>query len=114
MTSYSVRCRHKACRVRRVVRKHPDDMQAEKCPSCGHTKGWRLEEREYNRRNLCTCSGPEASQALGKNFPHRTSHPLCDHHPQGPYNQAKIRGVADEDIPLEHLGAPCTTDTPPF
>lgn len=76
-------------------------MQTVPCPSCGADNGWRYEDRAYNRRNLCTCSGPEASQELGKNFPHRTTHPLCDHHPHGFYNQARAKGVAHEDVPVE-------------
>lgn len=102
MTTYSVRCRHKACRARRVVKTHPDDMQTVKCDACGNTKGWRFEDRAYNRRNLCHCNGPEVVQVQGKNFPHNTTHPYCDHHPHGIYNQARARGVAHEDVPLEY------------
>lgn len=79
---------------------------------CGHKKGWRIEQRAYNRRGLCHCSGPMLTG--GRHFPHQPTHPLCDNHPRGPYNQAKARGVSDEDIPLEYLGEPCTTDEPPF
>lgn len=82
---------------------HPDEYKVvPRCPKCGHRKGWRIEARAYNQRDLCTCSGPESCK--GQHFPHNTTHPLCDHHPQGFYNQAKVRGVADEDIPLEFLG----------
>jgi len=84
--------------------KHPDDMQTEECPSCKNTKGWRLEARTYNKRNLCHCEGPQLSQELGKSFPHRVTHPYCDHHPMGFYNQARARGVAHEDIPTEYGG----------
>jgi len=77
-------------------------MQAVPCPACGSTKGWRYEARAYNKSNLCRCSGPELAQELGKNFPHRTTHPYCDHHPHGPYNQARARGVAHGDIPKEY------------
>lgn len=115
MSTYSVRCRVNACRHRRVSTTHPDDMQAEACPSCGAKKGWRIERREYNRRNLCRCSGPEAGQQHGKPYPHRTTHPLCEQHPHGPYNQAKRRGLADDDIPLEYLGRRMTDNEPcPF
>lgn len=105
MTTYSVRCRDGYCRHRKVLPRHPDSYKRiPACPICKQRKGWRLEGREYNQRNLCTCSGPEAGQEHGKNFPHQRTHPLCDHHPQGPYNQAKARGLSDEDIPLDHLG----------
>lgn len=102
MTTYSIRCRHNACRHRMRSKKHPDDMQAVPCPSCGNVKGWRLENREYNKRGLCHCEGPQLSQEFGKGFPHRTTHPYCDHHPHGFYNQARARGVAHEDIPMEY------------
>ena len=104
MTTYSIRCRHRACRARRVSKIHPDDMQAVKCDACGNTKGWRLEDRAYNRRGLCYCSGPEMTQKEGKNFPHRVTHPYCDQHPFGFYNQARAKGVAHDDIPVEYGG----------
>lgn len=110
--SYSVRCRHFACRWRQVVKQHPDDMQAVPCPKCGNTKGWRFEDRAYNRQNLCDCSGPEVVQIKGKSFPHNRTHPMCDHHPQGFYNQAKARGVSDDDIPIEYR--PEAPEAPPF
>lgn len=101
MTTYSVRCRHNACRHRRVTGAHPDDYKrVPVCPRCGRRKGWRIEGREYNRRGLCRCSGPE--MAFGRFFPHRTTHPLCDHHPHGFYNQARAQGVAHDDIPEEY------------
>lgn len=100
MTTYSVRCRHKACHHRRVTAIHPDDYRVvPKCPMCGQRKGWRIEQRAYNKRNLCKCSGP-----LGRDnepFPHRVTHPCCDSHPMGVYNQARARGVAHEDVPEE-------------
>lgn len=102
MATYSVRCRHFACRWRQVVRTHPDDMQTVQCPQCHNTKGWRYEARAYNKRNLCHCSGPEASQEHGKNFPHQKTHPLCEHHPHGIYNQARARGIEHDDIPSEY------------
>ncbi len=105
MTTYSVRCRHHACRHRRVTTRHPDDYKVvPKCSVCGHRKGWRIEARAYNQRDTCDCDGP--SVCKGQYFPHNSTHPLCDNHPQGPYNQAKRRGVSDEDIPLEHIGRP--------
>lgn len=91
-----------------MVRTHPDDMQAVKCTACGHTKGWRIEQRAYNQRNLCTCSGPEIGQEHGKYYPHQKTHPLCDHHPHGIYNQARAKGYDHDDIPLEYR--PETTD----
>lgn len=103
MSTYSVRCRVDACRHRRVINRDPETyIRPPKCPKCGSGNGWRIERREYNRRNLCRCSGPEMAQ--GRAFPHRTTHPLCEQHPHGPYNQAKRRGISDADIPLEHLG----------
>ncbi len=112
MTTYSVRCRNSSCRHRRVVQTHPDSYKViPKCPACSQRKGWRLENRDYNKRDLCNCSGP-----FGRNnesFPHNTTHPCCDKHPQGIYNQALARGVAHEDIPAEFWpreGEPPMTD----
>lgn len=116
MTTYSVRCKHSSCRYRRVTRTDPEMYKlVPRCPKCGNRKGWRVESRAYNKRGLCHCEGPNANQEHGKHFPHRATHPLCDQHPQGFYNQAKARGVADEDIPLEHLGRNLSeTDDCPF
>lgn len=115
MTTYSVRCRHHACRHRRVTRTHPDDYKVvPRCPACGHRKGWRIEGREYNRRGLCDCDGPEVGQRHGMHYPHRTTHPLCDHHPAGLRNQLLARGVPEDELPLEAMGKPCNSDTPPF
>lgn len=100
MTTYSLRCRNRACRHRRVANTHPDEYKVvPRCPRCGQRKGWRIEARAYNQRKLCHCSGPE--MVTGRHFPHRTHHPLCDHHPHGFYNQARARGVAHDDIPEE-------------
>lgn len=113
MTTYSVRCRVASCRHRRVIDRDPDTyVRPPACPECGGRAGWRIEQRAYNRRGLCHCGGPEL--AGGRHFPHRTSHPLCDHHPQGHRNQALRRGVPVADLPLEMMGEPCTSDTPPF
>jgi len=114
VTTYSVRCRHKACRHRRVSKTHPDAYKViPRCPKCGHRKGWRIEGRDYNKRNLCTCGGPDSCK--GQTFPHQKTHPMCEQHPQGIYNQAKRQGVSDEDIPLEHLGTKMKeTDDCPF
>lgn len=101
VTTYSLRCRNSACRHRRVAATHPDDYKVvPRCPVCGATNGWRIEGRAYNRRGLCKCSGPE--QAFGRWFPHRTTHPLCDQHPHGFYNQARAQGVAHDEIPEEY------------
>lgn len=101
MSTYSIRCRNSACRHRRVARTHPDEYtRVPRCAVCGSTSGWRIEGREYNRRGLCRCDGP--TMAGGKHFPHRTTHPLCDQHPHGFYNQARARGVAHDDIPEEY------------
>lgn len=62
--------------------------------------GWRTESRAYNKRNLCRCSGP-LNLETAMTFPHKATHPLCDRHPLGYYNQAKRAGIADEDIPSE-------------
>lgn len=101
MATYSVRCCNSACRHRRVVETHPLDYKVvPKCPVCGQRKGWRIEQRAYNKRNLCKCSGP-----LGRDnepFPHRVTHPCCDSHPMGVYNQVRARGVAHEDVPEEY------------
>jgi hypothetical protein len=107
MTTYSVRCRHKACRHRRVMKKHPDEYKkVPKCPMCGNSKGWRIENRAYNKRGLCHCSGPDmVATGSRQHFPHRVTHPYCDNHPRGFYNQARAKGVAHEDIPVEYGGA---------
>jgi len=100
VTTYSIRCRNGQCRHRRVSRIHPDDYKViPACEVCGQRKGWRIEQRAYNKRGLCHCNGPD--QCEGKHFPHRVTHPYCDQHPQGFYNQARARGVAHEDIPEE-------------
>lgn len=101
MTTYSVRCRNSHCRHRRVAGTHPDEYKvAPRCAVCDQRAGWRIEDRAYNQRGLCHCSGPD--MASGRHFPHRNTHPLCDHHPHGFYNQARAMGVAPEDIPLEY------------
>jgi hypothetical protein len=84
-----------------VSAKHPDEyIRVPRCPSCGETRGWRIEQRAYAKRNLCHCSGPDVSATgSGKHFPHKKDHPLCDHHPHGYYNQARAQGVAHDDIP---------------
>lgn len=100
MTTYSVRCRNSQCRHRRVSHTHPDDYRIiPRCPVCGNRKGWRIENRDYNKRGLCHCNGPD--MVRGEHFPHRITHPYCDHHPHGFYNQARARGVAHEDVPEE-------------
>ena len=101
MATYSLRCRVASCRHRRVARVHPDDYKVTpRCPVCGHRNGWRIEARGYNKRGLCDCNGPEILTV--RHFAHRTTHPYCDHHPLGFYNQARARGVAHEDIPMEY------------
>lgn len=109
MATYSVRCRNSSCRHRRVSKRHPDSYKlVPACPVCGERKGWRIEQRDYNHRDLCGCG-------QSPTYPHRKGkYKFCDHHPQGFYHQAKRQGVPDDDIPLEHIGAPCTTDAAPF
>lgn len=100
MSTWSVRCCNSACRHRRVAKTHPDEYKVvPRCTRCGQRKGWRIEARVYNQRQLCHCSGPEV--ATGRHFPHRTHHPLCDLNKHGFYNQARARGVAHEDVPYE-------------
>lgn len=107
MSTYSVRCRHHECRHRRVINRDPDTyVRPPPCTECGHRKGWRIEQRAYNQRDLCTCSGVH--------YPHRTHHPMCDQHPRGHVNQALRAGATWDDIPLEHMGTPCTSATAPF
>jgi hypothetical protein len=93
--------------MRRVSRVHPiaDDS---KCPSCGSVKGWRIEQRTYNKRGLCYCSGPMGRDNCS--FPHRVTHPCCDQHPNGYRNQALARGMTQQDIPLEYLGTRMAAD----
>jgi hypothetical protein len=114
MKSYSVRCRNAKCRHRRVTHIHPDNYKVvPKCEACGRRDGWRVENRDYNKRGLCHCGGPEMHR--GVHFPHRTTHPLCDNHPHGLYNRAKHMGVSDDDIPLEAMGRKMKeTDDCPF
>lgn len=98
MSTYSIRCRNCRCRHRRVVKIHPEDYKIiPACESCGKRAGWRIESREYNKRNLCRCDGPLGRDAMP--FPHRPTHPMCDQHPFGFYNQAKRAGIDDCDIP---------------
>lgn len=109
MTTYSVRCRDSNCRHRRVSAKHPGDYKVvPRCSACGQRKGWRIEGRQYAKRDRCSCAG----------YPHphqRGTSKFCDHHPQGFYNQAKRRGVPDDDIPLEYIGRPMKeADACPF
>jgi hypothetical protein len=88
-------------------------MQAEACPMCGNAKGWRHEGRGYNKRGLCRCSG--VGMLRGVEFPHRTTHPLCDHNPNGPRNQELRRGTKPEELPIELMGvAMRDTDDCPF
>lgn len=108
MSTYSVRCRNSACRHRRVAKTHPlDYVFVPVCEVCGQRAGWRLEARHYNKRHLCHCDGPLGRDAMP--YPHRITHPLCDQHPRGYYNQAKRAGVCDDDIPLEFM--PCEAVT---
>lgn len=103
MTTYSVRCRNSACRHRRVSGTHPNEYKrVPKCDFCGKRFGWRIEGRGYNKRNLCNCGGP-INIKTAMPFPHNKNHPMCDHHPDGYYHQAKMRGVEDTDIPMEYL-----------
>lgn len=96
MTTYSVRCRHNACRHRRVVHTHPDEYKVvPACPACGNRKGWRIEQRAYNKRDLCRCAGVVGRDG---NYPHNTTHPFCDQHPQGMINQMKRSGMSDQEI----------------
>jgi hypothetical protein len=97
MATYSLRCRNYLCRHRYVSHTFPY-KQPPACPVCLKKAGWRVEGRAYNKRNLCRCGGP-----IGRDgpIPHNTGHPYCDHHPLGPYNQAKRAGVEDHDIPAE-------------
>lgn len=102
MSTWSVRCRDSACRHRRVTSTHPDTYKiVPRCPQCGSAKGWRIEQRAYNKRDLCRCDGPKGRN--NEPFPHNTTHPECDQHPSGFYNQAKRQGAADDDIPLDRM-----------
>lgn len=110
MSTYSVRCKDGYCRHRRVLKRHPDTyVIVPKCAICGQRKGWRIEPRGYNKADMCSCGQSPL-------YPHRVGkYKFCDHHPQGFYNQAKRRGVADDDIPLEVMGRTMKeTDVCPF
>lgn len=110
MTTYSLRCKDGYCRHRRVSDRHPDTYKVvPKCPICKQRKGWRIENRAYNSKDLCGCGQSPA-------YPHRKGkYKFCDFHPQGFYNQAKRQGVSDDDIPLEFIGKPMkATDAVPF
>lgn len=103
MATYAVRCRNSKCRHRRTSTVDPDQYKVvPRCPACGERKGWRVEDKAYNRRNLCQCSGPD--MVRGVHFPHRVHHPLCDNNPNGPRNQALARGVKPDELPLELMG----------
>lgn len=105
MATYSVRCRNCQCRHRRVINIHPDDYKiVPACDACGKHVGWRIEGRAYNKKNLCHCGGP-INPKTAMPFPHRPTHPMCDQHPLGYYNQAKRAGIEDNDIPLEYRPA---------
>lgn len=72
--------------------------------------GWRVEERAYNKRGLCRCGGPVGRDGP---IPHRTSHPLCDHHPNGPANQMRRAGADEIDVAYDVPATP-GPDEPPF
>jgi hypothetical protein len=92
MATYSLRCRKDACRHRRVSTVHPDDMKRRhRCPSCKGFHGWRVENRDYNQRNLCRCSGPDVTR--GVSFPHKPHHPYCVQNPWAAYNVARLTGI---------------------
>lgn len=97
MSTWSVRCRHQACRARRVSTTHPFEDDSP-CASCGSTKGWRIEQRAYNKRGLCHCTSVVGDDGP---FPHRTTHPMCDNHPMGRVNQARRAGATDDDLMLD-------------
>jgi CDGSH-type Zn-finger protein len=99
MTTYSLRCRHNACRHRRVSAVHPDEAKrVYRCPICKNIKGWRIETRDYNKVGICTCG-------QSPHYPHRVGkYKFCDFHPEGIINQARRRGATDDDIPLEAMG----------
>jgi hypothetical protein len=102
MTTYSVRCRNIKCRHRRVTKTHPFDYKVvPKSESCSQAAGWRVESRAYNKRGLCYCGGP-INLRTGMSYPHKANHPMCDQHSLGYYNQARARGVEDQDIPSEY------------
>lgn len=113
MATYSVRCRHTACRHRRVTTTHPDDYKVvPRCPACGQRKGWRIEQRGYNKRGLCNCGGPVGRDGP---IPHRTTHPMCEQHPQGYANQMRRSGADEADIAFELGGRKMgETDDCPF
>lgn len=92
MSTFSLRCRLKKCRHRRVSRVHPDDAkQRYRCPKCRGMHGWRIENRDYNKRNLCNCSGVEVIR--GVRFPHRPHNPYCDNNPWAEFNRAALQGI---------------------
>lgn len=92
MTTYSLRCRLKKCRHRRVSKVHPDDAkQRYRCPACKGLHGWRIENRDYNKRKLCKCSGVEVVRGVA--FPHRPHNPYCEQNPWGEFNRAARLGV---------------------
>ena len=102
---YAVRCRNRACRHRRTLRKHPFDYKdgvVPKCTACGGKHGWRLEPYHYASRKQCNCGGP-----IGRDgsYPHEPSHPLCEQNPASARNAMKRAGAREEDIVCE-LGGP--------
>lgn len=110
MPTYSVRCRHHACRHRRVSTVHPDHYKRRyRCPMCKNLKGWRIERRDYNKKSICSCG-------QSPHYPHRVGkYKFCDFHPEGFINQARRRGDTDDDIPLCMMGVPMAPEAPcPF
>jgi hypothetical protein len=65
---------------------------------------WRIENRYYNKKDLCYCGGP-INPRTAMPYPHKKTHPMCNCHPLGYYNQAKARGIKDGDIPEEYRPA---------
>ena len=98
MSTYSVRCRNSKCRHRRTSGTHPGDYKlVPRCAACGQRKGWRVEQRAYNKRGLCNCGGPVGRDGP---IPHNKTHPLCDHHPEGFRNQLSRAGVPAVEIEI--------------
>ncbi|MES2899515.1 MAG: hypothetical protein V4723_07290 [Pseudomonadota bacterium] len=98
MATYVLLCCNAACLKRRVSRIHPADyVLIVPCQACGQRAGWQVAPREPSKPHACRCEGP-----LGRNgrpYPHRSTHPLCGQHPQGPAHQARRAGMQEAEAP---------------
>ncbi len=88
MSSYYLRCRNGKSMLSFGCDKEADsDDVLSAFEPRGKSGGGRAKFPRSSRTNLCRCEGPLGRD--GTPFPHRVTHPFCDHHPLGPYNQSR-------------------------